>query len=174
MQRQVVSWVVLGGLLLFAQMEVTLLRLMTIKTEILAQLAPAFVLGCHCPSLTATPVLVGMVVGLGLVVACTLGDWHTVLGVYNGVWGLGLNLAVVAAIQRASRAQQSPEVEMTDIHTGNCVPEDAPEAEKNEAAEESVSCPMDSCNVNGAIASIAGIETENEGEDATLLRAQAT
>ena len=48
-----ISWAVLGLLLLASQIELSLLQLVKIKTSLLAQLCPAFVLGCRCPSLRA-------------------------------------------------------------------------------------------------------------------------
>ena len=78
-----------------------LIKLLTVKFELLLQLAPAFILGIHCPTLRAGPVLAGMV--SGLVVALGLSFQQkfganpiSTLGFHAGVVGLAANLIVLA------------------------------------------------------------------------------
>ena len=78
-----------------------LIKLLTVKFELLLQLAPAFILGIHCPTLRAGPVLAGM--AAGLVVALGLSFQQkfganpiSTLGFHAGVAGLAANLIVLA------------------------------------------------------------------------------
>lgn len=90
-----------------------LIKLLTIKFELLLQLAPAFILGIHCKSLRAGPVLAGLVAGLtvslGLfALGLVLKSMNTAnpiddLGLHVGVIGLIANLFVLGIAMRAGR-----------------------------------------------------------------------
>ena len=95
------SWVVLGSMLLLSQKEVSLLQLMKLKTSMLAQLAPAFVLGCRSSTVTASAISCGLGTGLVFLASFSVLTGQDVyLGIYSGMWGLLGNLLVVWLWQR--------------------------------------------------------------------------
>ena len=90
------SWVVLGSMLLLSQKEVSLLQLMKLKTSMLAQLAPAFVLGCRSSTVTASAISCGLCTGLAFLASFSVLTGQDVyLGIYSGMWGLLGNLLVI-------------------------------------------------------------------------------
>ncbi len=80
-----------------------LITLLKIKFEMLLQLAPAFILGIHYPSLRPGPVLAGMATGLAVALGLFLQrkfgtnpiDTH---GLHEGVIGLAANLIVLGGV----------------------------------------------------------------------------
>ncbi len=100
---KILSWLIMGAMALLAiQSESTIFRLIEIKLELLLQMVPAIYLGVHTKHLSGRAIFAGMVVGtvvtVGFMAAQKLGAPLPAkpLGIYAGVWGFGLNLAVVA------------------------------------------------------------------------------
>jgi len=94
-----VSWVVMGLMAWLAiVLPQTIWRLIEIKLEILMQVAPAIFLGLHLKCLSTRGVLYGLVAGLATTLAIMAlpgvpnKPWH----VHAGVWGLMVNLLVIA------------------------------------------------------------------------------
>lgn len=107
---KILSWLLMGAMALLAiQSESTIFRLIEIKLELLLQTVPAIYFGVHCKSLSGRSLFSGMVVGTAVtvvfLVAQKLGAPLPAkpLGIYAGVWGLGLNLAIVAVVENISR-----------------------------------------------------------------------
>ena len=102
---KLLSWGVVGVLVVIAlSPRVTLWGLTEIKMEILAQVAPLFVLGVTWRRLTTTAAFAGMLAGCatygGLLVAGHAQVWN----VHAGVVGLAVNVAICAALTRLSGA----------------------------------------------------------------------
>ncbi|MCY4026811.1 MAG: sodium:solute symporter family protein [Acidobacteria bacterium] len=102
---KLLSWGVVGVLVVIALApRVTLWGLTEIKMEILAQVAPLFVLGVTWRRLTTTAAFAGMLAGCatygGLLVAGHAQVWN----VHAGVVGLGVNVAICAILTRLSGA----------------------------------------------------------------------
>jgi len=76
----------------------TIWRLLEIKLEILAQIAPAVMLGTQWGRLRARAVFAGALVGTGVAVWLTIAGWKP-HGVHAGLWGLGANLITLLAVQ---------------------------------------------------------------------------
>ncbi|MBW2458173.1 MAG: sodium:solute symporter family protein [Deltaproteobacteria bacterium] len=95
---KIVSWVVIAVLVYIATLEeLTLVRLLEIKFEVLIQVAPALYLGTTWRKLDGRSVLAGMVVGLTI----ALGLWalqSKPLGFHPGVLGLFANTLVTVAL----------------------------------------------------------------------------
>ncbi|MCE4600186.1 MAG: sodium:solute symporter family protein [Desulfurococcales archaeon] len=72
----------------------TLWHLTEIKFEVLIQAAPAFLLGLYWKRMARVPTILGMIVGASVAVGMklTIGKY---LGVYEGLWGLLVNLLIV-------------------------------------------------------------------------------
>jgi Na+/proline symporter len=88
--------------------EATIWKLIEIKLELLCQVAPGVLLGIHWKRLQARAVISGMFAGTvtSLVLALwaeTLFGAARPLGIHAGVWGLGVNLAVLMGLQAMSR-----------------------------------------------------------------------
>lgn len=71
----------------------TLYRIFVLKFELLIQAAPALILGLYWVRLNTRAVFAGMLAGTLLASAMTFADW-TPLGVFSGLWGLLLNVAI--------------------------------------------------------------------------------
>ncbi len=83
----------------------TIWSLLVIKLEILAQIAPAVMLGLHWRGLSARAVFAGVLVGTVVAVTLALdaaGLSTKPLGVHAGIWGLGANLLVLFAVQAST------------------------------------------------------------------------
>ncbi len=82
----------------------TIWRLMEIKLEVLAQVAPAVMLGVHWRALRWPAVLAGALTGTGVAVALTLGGFGggKPLGFHPGIWGLAANVAALLIVQAAT------------------------------------------------------------------------
>jgi Na+/proline symporter len=97
----------------------TIWTLIKIKLELLCQVVPAIFLGVHCKSLKAKSVFTGLAVGtvvtVGFLVFEKFGPdeifgWQvssTPLGIHAGVWGLALNLIVVAVMHGVTKSEDS-------------------------------------------------------------------
>lgn len=72
----------------------TLYRIFILKFELLVQVAPALILGLYWTRLNARAVFIGMLVGAVLASVLTLAGLQP-LGLFNGLWGLIANLAIV-------------------------------------------------------------------------------
>lgn len=71
----------------------TLYQIFVLKFELLIQAAPALVLGLYWTRLNSRAVFIGMLAGTLLASTMTFSGWKP-LGVFSGLWGLSLNVAV--------------------------------------------------------------------------------
>ena len=71
----------------------TLYQIFVLKFELLIQVAPALVIGLYWSRMNRRATLAGMVIGAVLASALTLAGLRP-LGLFNGLWGLLLNLAI--------------------------------------------------------------------------------
>ncbi len=90
-------------------------QLIQIKTELLAQTAPAFICGLHWKRLPATAVFAGFLVGTGITLFLLLGNFifpesiqARPLNLHAGLWGLGCNLLTIAISALRSTRIQNP------------------------------------------------------------------
>jgi Na+/proline symporter len=111
------SWglIALLAFLAIRYREMTLIKLLDRKFDVLVQLAPAFFLGLHWPRLRATPTLVGICAGL-LVVFGILAidqasdaDYSKIAGIHPGLYGLALNAAVAVGWSLVGRSTPTTE-----------------------------------------------------------------
>lgn len=72
----------------------TLYAIFVLKFELIAQLAPAFILGLYWNRLSALPVFVGMLAGALLAGGMTVFGFDSVYGLGGGLLGLLLNVAI--------------------------------------------------------------------------------
>lgn len=72
----------------------TLYQIFVLKLELLAQVAPAFILGLYWRRMAAAPALVGVVVGAAVAGSLAIVGYESPTGVPNGLLGLGLNLLI--------------------------------------------------------------------------------
>ena len=101
---KLLSWVVVAVLVVVAlSPRVTLWGLTEIKMEILAQVAPLFVLGVTWPRLTTTAALGGMLAGCATYAGLLLAGRPEVWDIHAGIVGLGVNVATCVAVTRAAR-----------------------------------------------------------------------
>lgn len=92
------SWVVVLSLAGIAAWSVargfTIWQILSIKLELLMQIAPAFWIGVRTTRLRGSAAFAGMLAGVGF----TLGAWFwahkTVWGLQAGLWGLAINLGI--------------------------------------------------------------------------------
>ncbi len=107
---KVISGVLMAGVaaLTIAFKEQTIWRLMEIKLEVLCQIAPAVMLGLHLPKLRSHAVFAGLLAGTTVAVSLSFGvlgpEMTKPLGIHAGIWGLGVNLALLATLQLVSGA----------------------------------------------------------------------
>ena len=73
----------------------TIWRLLEIKLEVLAQIAPAVMLGTQIKKIGALPFFIGALFGTILAVYLTMAPDSKPLGFHAGIWGLGLNTILV-------------------------------------------------------------------------------
>lgn len=96
------SWIVVGGLVVFAivlKNQASLIGLLDRKFDVLVQLAPAFMLGIHLPFLRKGPVFAGLVVGLAIALGLAFGPFDFVVagkvwGLHPGLYGLVANATI--------------------------------------------------------------------------------
>ncbi|MDN5697025.1 MAG: hypothetical protein L0G70_03495, partial [Rubrobacter sp.] len=72
----------------------TLYQIFVLKFELIAQVAPAFILGMYWKRLSAWPVFVGMLAGALLAGGMTVFGMSGVFGFSGGVLGLCLNFVI--------------------------------------------------------------------------------
>jgi Na+/proline symporter len=114
---KIISWAVMAGMAVLALVVGdTIWVLIKIKLELLCQLVPAIFLGVHLKSLKAKPVLAGLITGTAITVGYLVLEkfgpntvfgmkvTSTPLGIHAGVWGMALNLIVVAAMSALSKS----------------------------------------------------------------------
>jgi SSS family solute:Na+ symporter len=85
-------------------------QLIQIKTELLAQTAPALILGIHWKGLRGGPVLAGFLVGTGFTLFFLIGNFvspnqipHRLWNIHAGLWGLALNGITIVLMSGARR-----------------------------------------------------------------------
>jgi Na+/proline symporter len=97
---KVTSWVVISAMVwVSTQEDLTLVRLLVIKFEVLIQVAPAFFLGVRWARLGGRAVFAGLVVGL----CVSLGLWALgakPAGFHPGIVGLVANVLTIVIVQR--------------------------------------------------------------------------
>lgn len=94
--------------LTIALKEQTIWRLLEIKLEVLAQVAPAVMLGLQWRRLTARAVLAGALCGTGVAVVLSFDPFGLGVkpfGVHAGIWGLAVNVLVLLVVQRCIRGR---------------------------------------------------------------------
>jgi len=94
---KVFSWIMMAFMVYLAiNLPSTIWWLIQIKLEILAQIAPAIMLGLHVKNLDARSVLMGLFVGVGFTLLFLLTSLPSKpFGFHAGVLGLGLNFITV-------------------------------------------------------------------------------
>lgn len=101
---KMLSAILVAGLLYIAwNPPATLIEILIIKVELLAQVFPAFVLSIYLKKLSSKAVLAGLITGsllTILLVACF--KVKTFLGLYSGIWGLALNTIIVLSFSKSS------------------------------------------------------------------------
>ena len=98
------SWAVVAVLVAIALApRVTLWGLTEIKMEILAQVAPLFVLGVTWRRLTTRAAFTGMLAGCATYAGLLLAGRPEVWNVHAGIVGLGVNVAACVALTRLAR-----------------------------------------------------------------------
>lgn len=108
---KVVSVVAVGLLLILAwNPPGTLYQIFLLKLELLAQIAPAFILGLYWRRMSAVAVLAGVVAGAGLSGYLTIIGHDSPTGLPNGLLGLGLNLLLCIVLSIAMPDRSTPEL----------------------------------------------------------------
>ena len=77
----------------------TIWKLLEIKLEILAQVAPAVMLGLQWKTLSARAVLAGVLAGTIVAVTLKMGPSAKPYGIHAGIWGLAANFLVLFLVQ---------------------------------------------------------------------------
>lgn len=85
----------------------TIWRLLEIKLEVLAQIAPAVMLGTQIKKIGALPFFIGALFGTILAVYLTMAADSKPLGVHAGIWGLGLNVMLVFIVYIFSNVRRT-------------------------------------------------------------------
>lgn len=80
----------------------TIWKLLEIKLEILAQVAPALMLGLQWKKLSAKAVLAGALVGTATAVTLKLAMSSNLHGIHAGIWGLVANFLALLLVQLAT------------------------------------------------------------------------
>ncbi len=109
---KVCSWglIALLAFLAIRHREMTLIKLLDRKFDLLVQLAPAFFLGVHWPRLRATPTLLGICAGVAVVFGIlaidqtSAADYSKIAGIHPGLYGLALNVVVAVGGSLLKRA----------------------------------------------------------------------
>jgi SSS family transporter len=92
---KIVGVIVTGILLIIAWFPPsTLYEIFVLKFEVLAQIAPSFILGLYWKRLSSGPVLLGMITGSSIAGIMTFLGYKTFLGFYSGIWGLLANIVI--------------------------------------------------------------------------------
>ncbi|MCA9121713.1 MAG: sodium:solute symporter family protein [Planctomycetaceae bacterium] len=99
---KICSWALIAVLVILAIQlrDTTLVKLLDRKFDLLVQLAPAFFIGLHWPTLRATPTLLGIIAGLAVVFGILAvdqfsdADYSKVAGIHPGLFGLAVNAAI--------------------------------------------------------------------------------
>lgn len=109
---KVISWVlivVLSGLAIALRGE-TLVKMLDRKFDLLVQLAPGFLMGIYWPRLTGRSVFAGLVAGVASAILIAIASelylggakpW----GIHPGLYGLVVNLLVIAVVQATSQTK---------------------------------------------------------------------
>jgi Na+/proline symporter len=84
----------------------TLYQIFVLKFELIAQLAPAFILGIYWNRLTARPVFIGMLSGALLAGGMTIAGVDAIFGFGGGLIGLLLNVAICVVGSRMAPASR--------------------------------------------------------------------
>lgn len=92
----------------------TLYQIFVLKFELLIQTAPALVLGLYWTRLNERAVFAGMLAGALLAAVFTFMGWRP-LGVYSGLWGLLLNVAICVIGTLASAASEEKQAHARDV-----------------------------------------------------------
>ncbi|HIF34166.1 MAG TPA: sodium:solute symporter family protein [Planctomycetes bacterium] len=105
---KVCSWIVIAIAVAVAIQlrETRLVTLLKIKFELLTQLAPAFFLGLHWQRAKASPILLGMLVGLATALFLVFTGNDKPYGIHAGLYGMVVNL-VVALVGSAILPQRA-------------------------------------------------------------------
>lgn len=77
----------------------TIWRLLEIKLEILAQVAPTVMLGLQWRALSARAVFIGVLTGTAVAVILTMGPSPKPYGIHAGIWGLAANFLALFLVQ---------------------------------------------------------------------------
>ena len=77
----------------------TIWRLLEIKLEVLAQVAPVVMLGLQWRALSARAALAGVITGTTVAVILTMGPSPKLYGVHAGIWGLAANFLMLLLVQ---------------------------------------------------------------------------
>jgi len=77
----------------------TIWRLLEIKLEVLAQIAPAVMLGIQCKKIKARSIFFGVIAGTLIAVYLTMGANPRPYGIHAGIWGLGMNFLTIFITQ---------------------------------------------------------------------------
>ena len=86
---------VLVVLLTIALQDQTIWRLLEIKLEVLAQIAPAVMLGIQFKKIRARSIFCGVILGTFTAVYLTMLPDPKPYGIHAGIWGLGVNIFTV-------------------------------------------------------------------------------
>jgi len=86
---------VLVVFLTIALQDQTIWRLLEIKLEVLAQIAPAVMLGIQCKKIKARSIFFGVILGTFTAVYLTMLPDPKPYGIHAGIWGLGVNFSTV-------------------------------------------------------------------------------
>ena len=82
----------------------TIWRLLEIKLEVLAQIAPAVMLGTQIKKIGAYPVFIGAFFGTLSAVYITMSSSPKPFGVHAGIWGLIVNVILITIIYKGTYA----------------------------------------------------------------------
>ena len=108
------SWVLVAVLVAIALVpRITLWGLTELKMEILAQVAPLFVLGVTWDRLTTRAALTGMLIGTTVYAGLLMGGYSELWNVHAGVVALLVNLVVCVTVSRIDEAASRPAVELS-------------------------------------------------------------
>ena len=120
------SWAVVAVLVVIAlSPRVTLWGLTEIKMEILAQVAPLFVLGVTWRRLTTPAALSGMLAGCATYAGLLLAGRPEVWDIHAGIVALGVNVAVCAGVTQLRPAAARPAAARADVTPSRPAPDDA-------------------------------------------------
>lgn len=111
---KIFSWVIMAVMAYLAiALPQTIWRLMEIKLEILAQVAPAIFLGINVKSLRSEAILSGLIVGTVIALGIMLASFYGLpvstkpWGVHAGLWGLGANVITIAIVSIYQSGRES-------------------------------------------------------------------